>query len=136
MAEAQIVGAPEDAVARLRQLIPFARLDDAALRRLAGAVEWLRADAGVRLFTVGDEPDGMYGIVTGRVRFFTETDGHVVDDGRRRAGDHVRRRRAAGRRRSLAHGGRRSGRRARACATGPLPHPDDARPRSPPGWPH
>ena len=78
MAEAQIVGAPEDAVARLRQLIPFARLDDAALRRLAGAVEWLRADAGVRLFTVGDEPDGMYGIVTGRVRFFTETDGHVV----------------------------------------------------------
>ena len=49
-----------------------------ALRRLAGAVEWLHADAGVRLFTAGDEPDGMYGIVSGRVRFFTESDGHVV----------------------------------------------------------
>ena len=78
MREPEIVDAPEDAVDRLRQLIPFARLDDDALRPLAADVEWLHADAGTRLFSVGDPPDGMYGIVSGRVRFFTETDGHVV----------------------------------------------------------
>ena len=78
MREPEIVDAPEDAVDRLRQLIPFARLDDEALRPLAAEVEWLHADAGTRLFSVGDPPDGMYGIVSGRVRFFSEIDGHVV----------------------------------------------------------
>ena len=67
-----VVDAPHDAVTRLRQLIPFARLDDRALRRLARVVEWVHADAGVRLFTQGDVPDATYSIISGRVRFFAD----------------------------------------------------------------
>ena len=53
----------------------FRHLDDAGLDALAAAVEWLHVPAGARLFSVGDEPDGMYGLVSGRVRFFAEEDG-------------------------------------------------------------
>ena len=34
--------------------------------------------AGVRLFSEGDAPDGLYGIITGRVRFFADVDGRTV----------------------------------------------------------
>ena len=71
--------APLDAVALLQTLIPFARLSDEALAALADTVEWLGVPAGVRLFNEGDAPDdGLYGIVSGRVRFFAGVDERTV----------------------------------------------------------
>ena len=70
--------APPDAAARLQTLIPFARLSHQALAALADTVEWLEVPAGVRLFSEGDAPDGLYGIVSGRVRFFAEVDERTV----------------------------------------------------------
>ncbi len=72
------VPAPCDGAARLQALVPFAQLDDDARAELAAAVEWIEAPAGVRLFSVGDSTDGMYGILSGRVRFFAEEDGDIV----------------------------------------------------------
>ena len=73
-----IDGPPADARELLGGLVVFRQLDDAGLDALAAAVEWLRVPAGARLFTLGDEPDGMYGLVAGRVRFFAEEDGRPV----------------------------------------------------------
>lgn len=56
----------------------FATVDADLLDDLAAASTWLRVPAGTRLFSVGDAPDGMYGLVEGQVRFFTEHDGHAV----------------------------------------------------------
>lgn len=61
----------------MQLLLPFARLGSQARQALAAAAEWLEAPAGVRVFSCGDEPDGMYGIVSGRVRFFTEDEGRA-----------------------------------------------------------
>ena len=69
---------PADAQALIGSLIVFRHLDEAGLDALAAAVEWLRVPAGARLFSVGDAPDGMYGLVSGRVRFFAEEDGRPV----------------------------------------------------------
>lgn len=62
----------------IRGLLVFRHLDQAGLDALAAAVEWLQVPAGARLFSLGDEPDGMYGLVSGRVRFFAEEDGRPV----------------------------------------------------------
>src|SRR6188472_1244148 len=72
------VAVPADGAARLQALVPFARLDADELTDLAASVQWLHAPAGVRLFTVGDEPDGMYGILSGRVRFYAVDEGREV----------------------------------------------------------
>ena len=73
-----IDGPPPDARELIGALLVFRHLDDAGLDVLAAAVEWLHVPAGARLFTVGDEPDGMYGLISGRVRFFAEEDGWPV----------------------------------------------------------
>ncbi len=73
-----IDGPPPDARDLIGALLVFRHLDDAGLDALAAAVEWLHVPAGARLFTVGDEPDGMYGLISGRVRFFAEEDGWPV----------------------------------------------------------
>ncbi len=70
------VAMPPDGATRLRELVPFARLDHDELAELAAGVQWLDAPAGVRLFSVGDPPDGMYGVLSGRIRFF------ALDEGR------------------------------------------------------
>lgn len=73
-----LVAPPDDAVARLRILAILTQVDDQLLELMASAVEWLRIPAGVALFHVGDPPDGMYGLVSGRVRFFAEEDGRPI----------------------------------------------------------
>jgi NTE family protein len=70
--------APADAVELLRRVDLFSHLDDDQLRALLDDVEWLRVPAGTRLFSAGDAPDGMYAILSGRVRFFAEDGGTAV----------------------------------------------------------
>ena len=67
-----LIEAPSNATELLRTVFPFSQLDAEARQALATVVEWLHAGAGVRLFSMGDAPNGMYGIVSGRVRFFIE----------------------------------------------------------------
>lgn len=69
---------PADGRELIGSLLVFADLDAAGLDALAASVEWLSVPAGTRLFSVGDPPDGMYGLVAGRVRFFAEYDGRAV----------------------------------------------------------
>lgn len=73
-----VVPAPDDAAEQLRRLILFAELDNATRVALAADAEWLEAPAGSRLFSAGDAPDGLYGILSGRVRFFASVDGRSV----------------------------------------------------------
>jgi NTE family protein len=72
------IAVPEDGAARLQKLVPFGRLDHDELTALAASVQWLHAPAGVRLFSVGEAPDGMYGILSGRIRFFGDDEGREV----------------------------------------------------------
>ena len=80
---------PPDGAAR--ELVPFARLDHDELTDLAASVEWLNAPAGLRLFTVGDPSDGMYGVLSGRVRVYALDDGPGGAQRRCRARRHLRR---------------------------------------------
>ena len=73
-----IDGPPPDGRDLLGGLLVFRHLDDAGLDALAAAVEWLHVPAGARLFSIGDEPDGMYGLISGRVRFFADEDGRPL----------------------------------------------------------
>ncbi len=63
----------------LRGLEVFGYPEGEQLAALVEAVEWLYVPAGQRVFSTGDPPDGMYVILSGRVRFFAETtDGPVL----------------------------------------------------------
>ena len=73
-----VVAAPDDAATRLRELAILAHVDDQLIHDVVAAVEWLRVPAGVSVFRVGDPPDGMYGLVSGRMRFFAEEDGRPI----------------------------------------------------------
>ena len=73
-----VVAPPPDATARLRALAILAHVDDQLLADVAAAVEWLHVPAGQSVFRVGDPPDGMYGLVSGRIRFFAEEDGQPI----------------------------------------------------------
>jgi NTE family protein len=70
--------APPDAADLLRELELFGHPEGDSLSLLDESVEWLEMPAGRRLFTEGDAPDGMYVIIHGRVRFFTEDDGTAI----------------------------------------------------------
>jgi NTE family protein len=76
--DAFVVARPSDARQRLRTLAILAAVDDELLDEIEAAVDWLRVPAGTCVFRVGDPPDGMYGLVTGRIRFFAEEDGRSV----------------------------------------------------------
>ena len=73
-----VVPAPCDAAQRVRVLAILSHVDDELIRDVVAASEWLRVPAGVSLFCVGDPPDGMYGLVSGRMRFFVDEDGRAV----------------------------------------------------------
>lgn len=73
-----VVNAPDDAATRLRTLAILAHVDDELIHDLVAAVVWLRIPAGVSVFRIGDPPDGMYGLVSGRMRFFAEEDGRPI----------------------------------------------------------
>ena len=77
--DSYVVPAPCDtATRRVRALAILAHVDDQLIRDVVAASDWLRVPAGVSLFRVGDPPDGMYGLVAGRMRFFVEEDGRPM----------------------------------------------------------
>jgi signal transduction histidine kinase len=63
---------PDDA--SLRTIPLFASLDARMLRTISEASRRRTVDAGAIVFAEGDQPDGMYVVVTGRVRVFRQDD--------------------------------------------------------------
>src|SRR4029077_8194055 len=65
--------------ALLRGVPLFAALDDAAVEKLCGYLHPVELKGGSSLFRVGDPPDAMYFVESGRVRItLTDADGREV----------------------------------------------------------
>ncbi len=72
----------------LRAALPFRNLDDEHLARLAEMGRIRSVEAGEVVSRPGDEPDGLYVVLSGRVRLSRHGgDGQLVDLGERDAGD-------------------------------------------------
>lgn len=76
------VPAPPDGATRLAGLPLFASLPQAALEGLAAEVEWLDVPGGTVLFREGDPADGLFVVVTGRLKAVAGGDRVLAEMGR------------------------------------------------------
>jgi NTE family protein len=67
------VPAPADAAERISSLGELGNPRGEHLQHLLSSMEWLRVEAGSRIFSEGDPADGWYVLFEGRVRFVVES---------------------------------------------------------------
>src|SRR5262247_2316609 len=63
---------PADATSLLGGLDLLALASDDDLHAIASVIDWWHCDAGARLFAAGDEADGMYLVVRGRLESYLD----------------------------------------------------------------
>lgn len=68
-----------DLIARLASTDVFGTLDESALREVETELEWLRLPGGSTLFKEGDPGDGLYIVLSGRLRIAVEAQGGEPD---------------------------------------------------------